>query len=187
MINQKSKKTRGGARYLLHMLVALIVFLGATTVRFDPSSVASDPVLGLAASNINPEGRTGENNGEVTFKPNPLVSKVPAVTSMVPSTPRIYSDDAKGPWHSIAPVIDKVGVPPWLQRYVDQHNQAMSTSRTVTTDTNHYLIYTCRKNGPTKAKGGCSGTGNRHRAIQAMFLVAMLTGRTFLIDSENPV
>jgi hypothetical protein len=52
-----------------------------------------------------------------------------------------------------------------------------------TTDTNHYLIYTCQRN----IHQHCSGTGDRQRAIAAMFIVAVLTKRILLIDMDNPV
>ena len=57
----------------------------------------------------------------------------------------------------------------------------MANTMNGTTDVNHYLIYTCQKNQL------CSGTGNRQRAIAAMFIVAMLTKRILLIDMDNPV
>lgn len=199
MRNQKSKRGRI-KRYLLRLLLALIVFLGAATIGvgiyYGASVGYPTPRLNLGSDPVLPIKKRlpkGANlHGEATtFKPKiPLVSKErTSATKDHQSAPQIYSNNTKGPWHSIAPVIDQIDVPPWLQRYIDLHNEAMGrhTSWTATTDPNHYLIYTCRKNGTLKVVGGCSGTGNRHRAIQAMFLVAMLTGRIFLIDSDNPV
>ena len=93
--------------------------------------------------------------------------------------------DFGSPWRDVAPSLD-TKIPSWISEYVDFHNKSLETALSLTngtqTDTNRYLIFTCRPVG----KGSCTGTGNRHRGIMPTFLVAVLTRRIFLIDIQNP-
>ena len=86
-------------------------------------------------------------------------------------------------WGATAPVLDRSEIPQWIQDYIDFHKKSMANAMNGTTDVNHYLIYTCRKNMHRR----CSGTGDRQRGIAAMFIVAVLTKRILLIDIDNPV
>ena len=82
------------------------------------------------------------------------------------------------PWDDVAPRINVVDLPDWLQDYVNFHNHAMAQTNTSSL---RYMVYTCKKGVH------CSGTGNRQRGIMATFLVSILTKRVFLIDIDNPI
>jgi hypothetical protein len=95
--------------------------------------------------------------------------------------PRCSLINEQSVWSETAPVLDTTEIPQWIQDYIDYHKISMAKAMNGTTDVNHYLIYTCKKNKD------CSGTGDRNRAINAMFIVAVLTKRILLIDMDNPV